>query len=221
MKKHKVGQGLLIGYLAVVVVIALVRAFTGWPTVAQLASTPMLLAHGEWWRLATSALVVNGPPVPQLLAIALLGSLAIYLGGSWVFWSAAVAGHVIGTLAAYAGFSVGWIKDRAAGSRFLTDPDYGVSLVWCAGLGGFVALAWMGARRDLRRPEHPWLALAGVAALAIVLVYSDRMEAVQHVVAFMVGLLVLGVTGKRGLSVPTLRRIRPPRRHRRRAGAGS
>lgn len=190
------GEALLLGYLIVVVVIALLRAFTNWPTLAQLASTPALLAHGEWWRLATSAFVINGPPVPQVLALAVLGSLAIYLGGSWLFWTSAVAGHVIGTLVAYVGFSAAWAGGSTVGLSFLINPDYGVSLVWCAALGAFAGLAWLGTRRKWAKPEHPYLATAAAVVMVVVTLYSDDMAAVQHVVAFIVGLAVLALVSR-------------------------
>jgi hypothetical protein len=207
-QRGAIGVALLAGYLGVVAVIAVLRALTGWPTVAELASTPALLAHGEWWRLITSALVVNGPPLPQMIAIAVLGSAAIYFGGSAVFWSAAVAGHVIGTLAAYVGLSAAWISARSSGSRLLTDPDYGVSLIWCAALGAFAAMACLGAGRNWRRPQYPWLAVGAVLVLGIVTAFSDRMAAVQHIIAFVVGFVVLALAG-RPASARSPRRPRP------------
>jgi membrane associated rhomboid family serine protease len=195
-ERSRIGEAVLMSYLVLVVAIALLRDSTGWPTIAQLASTPALLAHGEWWRLATSAFVVNGPPLPQVLAIAVLGSLAIYLGGSWLFWTSAVAGHVVGTLVAYIGFSAAWLSGNAVGLGFLTNPDYGVSLVWCAALGAFAGLAWLGTRRRWVKPEHPYWAVAAGVVMVVVTVYSDDMAAVQHVVAFIVGLAVLALVSR-------------------------
>jgi hypothetical protein len=186
-----IGEILLMSYLLLVIAIALLRAWFGFPTVGQLAASPALLAHGEWWRLATSALVINGPAVPQVLAIGVLGTFTIYFGGSGTFWLTALAGHVLGTLLAYAGVVSVWLTDRAVAAKLLVDPDYGVSLIWCAALGAFAAMSWLGTRGGWRRPVRPELAIAAVATLAIVTLYSDAMAAVQHVLAFMVGVAIV------------------------------
>lgn len=190
------GEVLLLSYLLIVVGVAVARALTGWPSVGSLASSPVLLWHGQWWRLVTSALVVQGPPVPQILAIAALGTVSIYFGGSWLFWRTAVTGHIFGTLASYVWFAGLWLVDRAAVARLLVNPDYGVSLVWCAGLGVFAGWAWMGARANWRRPVRPLLAVAAVAVLLVVVAYSDPMAAVQHAVAFGVGAIIIATADR-------------------------
>lgn len=190
------GEIVLFAYLLCVVAIALLQRIAGWPTVSQLASSPALLVQGQWWRIITSGFVIQGPPAPQLAAIAVLGTLSIYIGGSWLFWRTAIAGHIVGTLVAYAGFSAIWLLDHTVSTRFITDPDYGVSLIWCAALGAFVALAWLGNRADWRRPEQPWPALLAVVVMIVVLAYSDPMAAVQHAVAFLVGLSIIATAGR-------------------------
>jgi hypothetical protein len=186
-----VGELVLLSYLACVIGIAIMQRVTGWPTVADLASSPALIIDGQWWRIITSGLVIQGPAVPQIIAIAVLGSLGIYIGGSWVFWRSAVAGHVVATLVAYAGFSAVWLLDRTLSTRFLTDPDYGVSLIWCAALGAFAALSWLGPRANWRRPHQPIPALLAVIVIVVVAAYSDPMAGVQHAIAFIVGLCII------------------------------
>lgn len=191
------GEIVLVCYLLLVVLIALVRAVTGLPTVEQLASSPVLLfGHGEWWRLFTSALVVDGPVVPQIAAIGALGSLSIYFGGSWLFWKTALAGHILGTLVAYAGLPLVWLLDQSTAQRLLTNPDYGVSLVWCAALGAFAALSWLGKRADWRRPAQPLLTVAAVLVMVLVTIYSDEMAAIQHVLAFVIGFVIIGTADR-------------------------
>lgn len=191
------GEIILVCYLLLVVGVALMQALTGFPTVAQLASSPvLLLGHGEWWRLFTSALVVNGPVVPQVAAIGALGSLSIYFGGSWLFWKTALAGHIFGTLVAYAGLPLVWLLDHSTAERLLIDPDYGVSLVWCAALGAFAALCWLGKRADWRRPAQPLLTVAAVLVMVLVTVYSDEMAAIQHVLAFAIGFVIIGTADR-------------------------
>jgi hypothetical protein len=191
-----IGEIVLLTYLIVVIMVALAQALMGWPSVNALASSPVLLAQGQWWRLVTSALVVQGPPVPQIIAIAALGSLGIYFGGSWLFWRTAVAGHIFGTLVAYVWFGGLWLLNAASVSRYLTNPDYGVSLIWCAALGAFAAWAWCGQRADLTQPERPVWALSALGVLVVVAAYSDPMAAVQHVVAFAVGFGIIATAGR-------------------------
>jgi hypothetical protein len=185
------GEIVLFGYLVCVITIAILQRTTGWPTVADLASSPALIIQGQWWRIITSGLVIQGPAVPQIIAIAVLGSLSIYIGGSWVFWRTAVAGHVVATLVAYGGFSAIWLMDHAVSTRFLTDPDYGVSLIWCAALGAFAGLSWLGPKPNWRKPHQPLPAVLAVIVIIVVTAYSDPMAAVQHVIAFMVGLSII------------------------------
>jgi hypothetical protein len=191
-----IGELVLLTYLLVVVGVALARAVAGWPSVSVLASSPLLLWQGQWWRLLTSGLVVNGPPVPQLAAIGALGTLVIYFGGSWLFWRVAVAGHLVGTLVSYGWFALLWLAGRAQGAKFLTDPDYGVSLVWCAGLGAFAAWAWMGPKANARRPWRPWLVILALLIMFVVTMYSDDMAALQHMVAFAVGVAIISTAGR-------------------------
>jgi hypothetical protein len=193
---QNIGQVILASYLICVVVIAILQHLTGHPTVQELASSPTLLAEGQWWRLITSGLIVQGPAVPQVLAIAVLGGAGIYFGGSWLFWRTALLGHVVGTMVAYGAFSVAWFANHAASARFLTSPDYGVSLIWCAALGAFAAWAWLGPGSDIRRPLHPFASLACFAVMAIVIAYSDPMAAVQHIVAFAVGLGIISTADR-------------------------
>ena len=186
----------LLGYLIVVIGLALARLIWGWPSVAELASSPALVAQGQWWRLFTSGLVVNGPVVPQIVAIGALGTLAIYFGGAPTFWVSALSGHFLGTMISYVGVAGLWAVDRAAAVHYATSPDYGVSLVWCAALGAFAAWAWMGPRAIARRPVRPLWTVVAVAVLFVVTMYSDGLAAVQHAVAFGVGALVIATAGR-------------------------
>lgn len=187
---------LLLAYLIVVMALEIARGVFGWPSVRELASSPALVAQGQWWRLVTSGLVVNGPVVPQIVAIGALGTLAIYFGGSATFWVSAVAGHYFGTMISYIGVAGLWAVDRAAALRYATNPDYGVSLVWCAALGAFAAWAWLGPRASVRRPVHPLWSLVALGVLVVVTFYSDNLAAVQHAVAFVVGATVIATAGR-------------------------
>ena len=186
--------------MLVVITIAILRATVGYPHISQLASSPAWIAHGQWWRLFTNAFVIDGPPVPQLVAIAVLGTLGIYMGGSWVFWSTAVAGHLLGTLIAYVGFAGVWLNDRSLDARFITKPDYGVSLIWCSALGVFAALSWFGDKPGWRKPLHPMIVGITLAVMAVVTVYSDDMATIQHLAAYIIGFGIMAVADRTGVA---------------------
>jgi hypothetical protein len=182
-------------YLLAVVAIAILRGMTGYPLVNDLASSPALLMHGEWWRLITSAFVIDGPPVPQVIAIGVLGSLGIYFGGSWTFWSTALAGHFLGTLIAYGGIALVWAQNHDIVAHYLTDPDYGVSLIWCAALGAFAGMVWFG-NLSWNRVQRMWVIVLALSIMVLVTVMSDKMDAIQHTLAFLIGGLIVGTTDR-------------------------
>lgn len=138
------GQILLGAYIATVIVVAAIRDTVGTPLITDLASTPSALAHGAWWQLFTSGLVVDGPLLPQVLAVAVLGALSIYFRGSLLFWLTALIGHIFGTIITYVGVGVAWLIHPAWVSGLLRQEDYGISLIWCAALGMVTAAAWLG-----------------------------------------------------------------------------
>jgi hypothetical protein len=191
-----VGEIVLLAYLITVITIAITRTLFGFPTVNELASSPALLLHGEWWRLFTSAFVIEGPAIPQLLAIGVLGSMGIYFGGSWTFWSTALAGHFLGTLLAYAGLALVWVQDHALVAKYITDPDYGVSLIWCAALGAFATMVWYGTGLKWSRGTRMTVVVAALTIMIIVTIFSDKMDAVQHALAFIIGGCIAGTANR-------------------------
>jgi hypothetical protein len=206
-KGYRLGLGeiLLLTYLVVVIAIAILRALTGFPTISELASSPALLMHGQWWRLITSAFVIDGPPLPQLVAIGVLGTLGIYFGGSWTFWSTALAGHFLGTLIAYAGVAVVWFQDQALVAKYITDPDYGVSLIWCAALGAFAVMVWLGKGIKWSYMTRIVTVALALSAMVVVTAFSDKMAAAQHALAFLIGGFIVG-TADRSVELQRSRR---------------
>jgi hypothetical protein len=191
-----VGEIVLLAYLVIVIVIAITRVVFGFPTINELASSPALLLHGEWWRLFTSAFVIEGPAVPQLLAIGVLGSMGIYFGGSWTFWSTALAGHFLGTLLAYAGLALVWVQNHALVASYITDPDYGVSLIWCAALGAFAAMVWFDRGQQWSLGSRMAIVATVLTIMVVVTIYSDKMDAVQHALAFIIGGFIVGTADR-------------------------
>ena len=85
------GTALAIGWLAAVATIAVAQAIHHGPRDADLAATPARVATGRLWALVTSAFVVAGSPLVQLVATALLLATIVRLYGAGVFWLAAAA----------------------------------------------------------------------------------------------------------------------------------
>ena len=168
---------LLLAYLLVVATVALARAVSGHPTVADLALTPDALAAGRVWLLATSAVIVNGIVVPQLLA--LIGTMVVairWLGARFTIVVMVVA-HVGATLLAYAGLLVTTGDADGAHNRTF---DYGTSAVWLGLLGALVPAA-------RHRPGGRLVVAAACATALVGAVFFPLMPALEHFLAFALG----------------------------------
>jgi hypothetical protein len=152
-------------------------------TARDVASSPAGVASGKVWSLVTSALVVAGPPLPQVLEVAVLAVAASVLVGPAFFWSAAVAGHIGATLVAYAGIGVLWLVARGDVDDIVHAPDYGISCASVGVLGALVAAA------PLPRAART-ASLAGLIGFAAAVVVSDDLAAWEHLIAFALGCAV-------------------------------
>lgn len=176
-------EWVLVAYLIIVSAVTIISHLSGQSLVRTLASSPDGVAAARWWQLITSALLAQGPLVPQMVALAALGVAAIRLAGGRLFWSAAVLAHILGTLLVYAGL---WIVAAASPSglvMLLRGADFGVSLVWCAALGVLAGVAWWKTRP---LPRWAWRLLATgpcVALLGSALI-ADGVAPYEHVAAF-------------------------------------
>jgi hypothetical protein len=190
--------GLLpLAYLAIVCVVALARAATGHPTVATLALTPDELGSGRVWLLATSAVIVNGIALPQVLALAATIVVALRRLGALFVVVVMVAAHVGATLLAYAVLFVATGDPDGAHNRSF---DYGTSAVWL-GLVGAVAVALLEPARQGERRAKLVVAAACVCALVGATLFP-LMAATEHALAFALGA---------GLAVLRERRLRDGR----------
>jgi len=173
----------LFAYLVIVSAVTISSHLSGPSLVRALSSSPNGVAAARWWQLITSGLLAQGPPVPQLLALAVLGVAAIRLAGGRLFWSAAVLAHILGTLLVYVGV---WIAAAASPSglaMLLRGADFGVSLVWCAALGVLAGVAWWQTRP---LPHWAWRLLAAGPCVALLgaALFTDGLAPYEHVVAF-------------------------------------
>jgi hypothetical protein len=183
-------------WLASVSAIAIVRS--GDPrafTVHDLASSPGALAAGRLWTLVTSAFIIDGPSVPQILMTALVAGGVVRLGGPALFALSAVAGHVGATLLAYLGIAAVSITDPATTNGVVHAPDYGISAVWAASVGTLLVLVH-------REGAHPRVTTAfGVVLLAtfLALVGLDgELAQVEHLLAFLIGVGVAAIRSPSG-----------------------
>lgn len=169
-------------YLAAVIAIALTRAISGAPTVHATALTPDALGSGRVWLLATSAVVVNGVVLPQLVALGATVVAALRVLGAAFTALVMLVAHVGATLLAYVFlFVVTGDADGAHNRSF----DYGTSAVWLGLLGALTVLLLPRARAGDRAAR---LVVAfGFACVAIGVVFFPLMAATEHGVAFALG----------------------------------
>ena len=130
----------------------------------------------------------------QIVAVAILAAVLVRFRGSFVFWRAALAGHVTATVLTYAGVGLLWLVDRSATTGVITSPDYGISCVWAGGLGAIAAGAW-GARG--RAPRAQVAVVATISMLTALTIFSTGLAQIEHVLAFALGALVIVATDRR------------------------
>ena len=186
-----VGTALVAAYVLSVALFTLTSHAIGEPEVADLASSPQKIADGKVWTLLSSAFLVDGPPVVQLVAVAILAAVLVHFRGSFVFWRAALAGHVAAAVADLRG------RRRAAARRpprptdVVASPDYGISCVWAGGLGALAAGAW---RARGSSPRAQGVVVLAVVLLTLLTIFSTGLAQIEHVLAFVLGALVIVVT---------------------------
>lgn len=100
-----------------------------------LGSSPASVANGHVIPLITSGLVIDGPAVPQIAALAATLALALRQFGTIRTWRTALTAHVGGTLLAYVGVWALDTLDHGFVEPVLHAPDYGISVVLTSELG--------------------------------------------------------------------------------------
>lgn len=165
-----------------VVAVAIVRAITGHPTPDEWALTPDRLGASQVWLFVTSALIVSGPPVVQLVGmIATLAFAQRRLGAAFT-GAVMCAAHVGATVVAYGALlAVTGDADAQGGQRL----DYGISAVWMGALGALWLTALPRARG--REPRALLVVAAGVGAFVFGIVAFHTLAATEHALAFVIG----------------------------------
>ena len=200
---ERVAAALAVCYLLCVAAFEVTRHAFGSPRPRNLAATPAAILAGKLWLLVTSAFLVSGEPalhlngtavdVLELTALALAAVLVVERLGALTFWVVAVAGHVGGTLLAYAGVGLVWLVSHDADNGVIHKLDYGVSAVLMALLGALMVSAWKSIAANGRRPrEVLLLVVCAATGIAGATLFEPLVDA-EHGVAFVLGALVIAL----------------------------
>jgi hypothetical protein len=161
------------------VAVALVTMLTrlGVVPLRDLAASPPAVAGGREWLLATSAFVADRPALASIAGLVLVGLAALALAGPRVLWAAAIAGHLVSTVAVYG------VLDAAGVT--VTRLDYGTSAVIASWIGVIAYRLWV-------RGSAP--AAVGLCAVAALVGWLCRPDLdildTEHAVALAVGVAV-------------------------------
>jgi hypothetical protein len=120
--RHWIGTAGASIYLAALAVINLDLGIHG----ASLASSPAGVARGALVPLLSSALVIDGPPWPQLALLAIVLFVALPIIGARRLVSAALAAHVGATVLAYTALGLVGIVSASVVRPVVHAPDYGM-----------------------------------------------------------------------------------------------
>jgi hypothetical protein len=193
LSARRAGLAAIGGYLLTIAVFEITRRAAGFPEPSDVALTPGALAAGRAWLLLTSALLVSGPPLLELLGLGLAIGVLVRREGPLSFWRAGLAGHLGATLSAYGGLGVLWVASHPTVAPVIHDPDYGVSAVWLGVLGALFASIWSERRaQPIGALNRVALGLCAAAAL-IGTVFFEPLPAVEHALAFLIGASVQAV----------------------------
>jgi hypothetical protein len=196
LSARRAGLAAIAGYLLTIAIFEITRRAAGFPEPSDVALTPAALAAGRVWLLLTSALLVSGPPLLELLGLGLAIGILVRREGPLSFWRAGFAAHLGATLSAYAGVGLLWIASHPTVAPLVHDPDYGVSAVWLGVLGTLFASIWSERRaQPIGALNRVALVLCAAAAL-IGTVFFEPLQAVEHALAFLIGAGVQAVATK-------------------------
>jgi len=207
------GEVVLVAYVTVAVSITLFHHLRGVPGLDFFASSPDAVTQGRWWALVTSGFLIVPPLMAlQVAALLVLGFVDIRLCGARVFWTAVVLAHFLGTVLVYCAVWLIGATGLANMDTVSRQPDYGISLVWFAGIGVLAAAlgkrAWSaGPSPALRR-----LLLATATVVPLIVVLFDRPAHYEHVLALLLSASVVLVPRRGGHAGQGRRAVRAPRR---------
>jgi len=199
----KIAGALVAAYLLCVAAFEVTRHAFGYPSPRDFAATPAAILAGKVWLLVTSAFLVSGGAalglsgtvvdVLEIAGLTLAAVLVVKRLGATAFWRAGIAGHLGGTLLAYAGLGLLWLVSRDADHDVVHKLDYGVSAVWMALLGALMVSAWQALQAGgMRLREVLLLTVCALTGIASATLFAPLVDA-EHGLAFVLGALVFAV----------------------------
>ena len=199
-RRDRWGEIALVAYVLVAVGMTVAYHLFGMPGLDFFASSPDAVAQGRWWTLVTSGLLITPPLMAlQVVALLVLGFVDIRLCGARVFWTAAVLAHFLGTALVYCAVWLIGAAGLANVAAASSEPDYGISLVWFAGIGVLAAALARRAWSADSRPVYRGLLLAAAIAIPIGVVRFDATAHYEHVLALLLSAAVVQGGGWRKL----------------------
>jgi hypothetical protein len=166
---------------------------------AKLQASAELVADGELWRLVTSGLLVDGTPLPQIVLTAAAAFAFIRRCGALAWWAVALVGHVGSALLTYAIIGVADALGSDGAEAAADDPDFGISCVLGATLGGLFASGWR---------------VVGAIGFLAMIPFSLDWYGPEHPLSFVIGALVARTRCRRASRPGRPASRRPPGRRR-------
>ncbi len=191
-RRDRWGEIALVAYVMVAVGMTVAYHLFGVPGLDFFASSPDVVAQGRWWTLITSGLLITPPLMAlQVVALLVLGFVDMRLCGARVFWTAAVLAHFLGTVLVYCAVWLIGAADLANVAAASSEPDYGISLVWFAGIGVLAAALARRAWSAGSRPVNRGLLLAAAMAIPLGVIRFDATAHYEHVLALLLSAAVV------------------------------
>jgi len=161
----------------------------GWIGISSIAATPSAIAKGKVWLLLTSGVIADRPWLASLLGFAIVASAALAVAPVRAVVAAALAGHVLATLAVYGALGVAREFDKDAFASVLHTPDLGLSAIIAAWIGVVSQWFW----RRYRSPRARVLDALGCVGCALI-GFAFRPDVTvldsEHIVAFAMGVAI-------------------------------
>jgi hypothetical protein len=191
-RRLSAGEVALVAYVTAAVSMTLLHYFLGVPGLDFFASSPDAVTHGRWWTVITSGFLIVPPLMAvQVVALLVLGFVDIRLCGARVFWTAVLLAHFGSTVIVYCAVWLIGATGIASMSAASREPDYGISLVWFAGIGVLAAALGRRAWSAGPSPARRRLLLAAAIVVPLIVVLFDRPGHYEHVVALLISAAVV------------------------------
>ena len=148
------------------------------------------VADGKVWLLLTSALnVVVELDEVQWVLLAATTAAVIYRLGPRLWWTVALAGHLISAIITYAAIELAVAVGSGSAAATAREADYGISIVLASGLGALTASALLARNRkdgDWSRADRAAL-VCGLIGLAGMIAVSFGWYDSQHLIGYAIG----------------------------------